>query len=733
MSIAPPLALISPRLQWCRHGNATISTLSSYVFKLDQSHPDLVHLNLVEPRIVGAFTTKEALTRRPEAQSRTTPHGAVLSTHPRRADPLGPRLHRRCRPAHRRPAPVGRHALQSVENASNIGKAAAIRDPCDGWEGRDFDGGRKVSIMIDPTGTGNNFVEAEITKNRDPSVKSTAGFGACTVASHLASSSSSTGTGAAKSGKVPCKRSKKNRRAAATRAARFLRELEREVEEQERKQQTRIQSASASKTQIEDFISEAEFRISSLTEKIEALQLEAQFVPLSDLRDTERAISAALRHLIAPARSLPVELLRLIFSLAFRHIDAPHGRDFHISWQRKYHIQDVYRLSHVCSDWQAAAVGTPELWVASPLVVSPSNQSIDSYAEGLGSWFARSAHLPLSLCLQRSAEAPQMANEIMAVASRCRSLRFPRTVSASFLLQLGNLSRGSLEELEICDEVEQDIDFESISCFTEMPRLRKLTLDSGLPIPMPWAQLTDISFIRRDRKDGLFTILKECKQLVSAHISVRIHDTGFSIVLFTIVLHHLRVLKLSSDVEDRAFDVMTTFLDPILAPSLDELCFENPGKLADGSLTDFQLGSRDITKLSLAGPHIEISSHTLKNSLRHAPLLTHISIEQCPVFTLEMLTRALASLDSDSQFLVPRLSVLTLTDIMWHGPGVIDAVHSLIRARWWTHDEIAAGLKRTTVEPWSRVHIRDVSAYTGERNIYKDTTATESAGKFWIG
>ncbi|KAK6977650.1 hypothetical protein R3P38DRAFT_3122676, partial [Favolaschia claudopus] len=127
------------------------------------------------------------------------------------------------------------------------------------------DGSRKVSVMIDPTGTGKSFVKANVTKNGDPapkeetgsdlitvalpdgtkctggkgknlcllSVKSTAGFGACTVASQLTST-----TGADKSGKVPCKNSKKNRRAVATRAARFLRaqarELEREAEEQER-------------------------------------------------------------------------------------------------------------------------------------------------------------------------------------------------------------------------------------------------------------------------------------------------------------------------------------------------------------------------------------------------------------------------------------------------------------------------------------------------------------------
>ncbi|KAK7007395.1 F-box domain-containing protein [Favolaschia claudopus] len=477
-------------------------------------------------------------------------------------------------------------------------------------------------------------------------------------------------------------------------------------------QQARIQTASASKAQIQDFISEAESRTSSFTEEIEALQ--AQIASLFELRDTERAVSAALRHLIAPARSLPVELLRLIFSLAFRHLDAPDSRDFHLSGQRTYHIQDTYRLSHVCSDWRAVALGTPEIWVASPLVVSRSRQSIDSYAEGLEFWFSRSAQLPLSLSLQPSAEAPQILNRILAVASRCRSLRLPKptTVSASFLLELGNMGRNSLEELEICDEVEQDIGFESISCFTEMPRLRKLTLDFGLPIPMPWAQLTDISFIYTDGEDSMFTILTECKQLVRAHILVQIHRNGFSIAPSLIVLNYLRVL--SFDFEQRAFDVMSVFLDCIFAPFLDELCLENPGTLAEDSLTVFQLRSPDITKLSFGGPIINISLQALKNVLRRAPLLTHLSIERCPVYTFEVLTRALASPGSNSQFLVPQLNTLTLTDIMWRDPGLVDAVQSLILARWWTDDEIAAGFKPAAVGPWSRVNIRDVSGYTGE-------------------
>ncbi|KAK6977653.1 hypothetical protein R3P38DRAFT_3236742 [Favolaschia claudopus] len=144
----------------------------------------------------------------------------------------------------------------TVDIASNIGKAAAIPVTV-GADGASVslnmtnykggaDGSRKVSVIIDPTGTGKNFVKADVAKNGDPYalkeatgsnlitvalpagtkctgakeknhclvfVKSTAGFGACTVASSSPSPA-----------------------VLATRVARFPRAeaRAREIEEQER-------------------------------------------------------------------------------------------------------------------------------------------------------------------------------------------------------------------------------------------------------------------------------------------------------------------------------------------------------------------------------------------------------------------------------------------------------------------------------------------------------------------
>ncbi|KAJ7857084.1 hypothetical protein B0H14DRAFT_2507493 [Mycena olivaceomarginata] len=161
----------------------------------------------------------------------------------------------------------------STDIASNLDKATAVPVEADGSTvmlnvtnfNPGADGSRSVSVLVDPTGTGKNFVAAKVTKNGDPapkangsdqvkltlpagtkctggkagnlcllSVKSTAGFGACTVVSQLSSGSSdstpsASASAAPASTKVPCKSSKNKRRAVGTRAARALR-IESEAE-----------------------------------------------------------------------------------------------------------------------------------------------------------------------------------------------------------------------------------------------------------------------------------------------------------------------------------------------------------------------------------------------------------------------------------------------------------------------------------------------------------------------
>ncbi|KAJ7865670.1 hypothetical protein B0H13DRAFT_2203269, partial [Mycena leptocephala] len=86
--------------------------------------------------------------------------------------------------------------------------------------------------------------------------------------------------------------------------------------------------------------------------------LQTQVAALTKKRDHERAIAAALQSILAPIRTLPVELLAEIFSLTIREVP-----DKLPPWPRKpSHVKDAFRVAHVCSDWRWIATSTPRLW-----------------------------------------------------------------------------------------------------------------------------------------------------------------------------------------------------------------------------------------------------------------------------------------------------------------------------------------------------------------------------------
>ncbi|KAJ7727359.1 hypothetical protein B0H16DRAFT_1210998, partial [Mycena metata] len=122
---------------------------------------------------------------------------------------------------------------------------------------------------------------------------------------------------------------------------------------------------------IRRLIAGSEIRLASLESKI--AELESAAAPMEDdstlksveceaplasslleQRDRERITAAVLRHLVAPIRTLPVELFAEIFSLTIRD-----ESDF---LYKPTHFQDAYRVSHVCSEWRQIALSTPQLW-----------------------------------------------------------------------------------------------------------------------------------------------------------------------------------------------------------------------------------------------------------------------------------------------------------------------------------------------------------------------------------
>ncbi|KAJ6466204.1 hypothetical protein C8R45DRAFT_483340 [Mycena sanguinolenta] len=165
----------------------------------------------------------------------------------------------------------------------------------------------------------------------------------------------------------------------------------------------------SSKADIARFIEESEHRIASL---------ESQIRILVELRERERVCVDALRYIISPIRTLPIELLVEIFELAIND---------------ETHVEDVYRISQICADWRKVAHATPRLWTR-PICVDLAYRSGSRgqlYADGL------------------EACDPRIPEHIFRISPRFHSLYCPDSLPLSIMSRLAECRLDSLEELQL--------------------------------------------------------------------------------------------------------------------------------------------------------------------------------------------------------------------------------------------------------------------------------------------
>ncbi|KAJ7811629.1 hypothetical protein B0H14DRAFT_1469627 [Mycena olivaceomarginata] len=454
----------------------------------------------------------------------------------------------------------------------------------------------------------------------------------------------------------------------------------------------------SSPTQIKQFIKESDSKIASFENEIDALA--SQIATLTELRERECAAGAALRFLIAPIRTIPVELLAEIFVLTIRESS---------------HIQDAFAVSHVCCHWRQIANNTPRLWTM-PMKVSFSRrpQSDEDYAHGLQSWFARSAPLsvPISLTGLRSGMwlsdiSPLITAELLHINSRWRCLRFLQRAPGSLVQLLAHGTLDALEELELQQVVADVDDFDptAVLSFTAAPRLRKLTIDLNCRIPMPWAQLTDISLTNGRSPDHSLDILGQCTSLVRAAVVTH----GWSVPprarakMLAFIPTCVLYLSLSWG-WDRMF---MPFLRHVSAPALDSLSLdfeiEDGLQWDDASFTAFQLRAPNVTKLEITAGLACIPSNALRAALLHAPSLTHLWLDDCPNFIDDALIRALCYTEGVPP-LVPHLHSLTLTN-MSESRVSAEVLTSTIASRLWTDGELALRSKPPAVARWRKIEL----------------------------
>ncbi|KAF7330856.1 F-box domain-containing protein [Mycena venus] len=455
----------------------------------------------------------------------------------------------------------------------------------------------------------------------------------------------------------------------------------------------------SSKADIERFIVESELKVISLESQITS---EPQSTALVELRDRERSTIAALRYLIAPIYSIPIELLVEIFELAIRED----------SEEVLLYIKDTFLISHVCSDWRRVAHCTPRLWTGHIHVNPGCRDSEQVYAHGLKAWLARSAPLPVSISLSgtgTSRLSPRILEEVLEISPRWRSLRLQSQSPSSLARRIAACNLDSLEELDLGTiyETPSDLDSGSILVFSPAARFRKVSMaiDSDSPhVSMPWAQLTHLAL--HYRSSIIHDILGQCPNLVS--VSIRTpgspllpearRDTPFA-------LNHLQTLSL---VFSESAEPFMPFLDCLSAPALQKLCLdfgqvptEVESEWTEARFTTFQLRSPNINQLELT--HSYLTSEDLWAALRHAPRITHLKLVGCDLCFDDTLIDALHYKDGIEP-LVPRLHNLVLEKM---GKSIFapDNFVDMIVSRWWTDAQLASYSTPPPVARWTSVKL----------------------------
>ncbi|KAJ6466274.1 hypothetical protein C8R45DRAFT_1219390 [Mycena sanguinolenta] len=446
---------------------------------------------------------------------------------------------------------------------------------------------------------------------------------------------------------------------------------------------------SARNIEITRFIKDSELEISSLYSKIRALV---------KLRDSQRACVLALRYIIAPIRTLPLELLTEIFDLTI---------------EPDTHIRDAHRISQVCSHWRQVAHGTPRLW-SRPLRIELCKKGgiprpwirplEEEIADGLKVWLARSAPLPISISFGLVTENmyPIVLAEVLAVASRSRSLIFPTAFDfdtpVSLVRRLAQTRLDRLEEMNL--GVINHTDHTPLA-FT-VPRLRKFSIVAlgETQVVVPWSQLTELTF-NCGSPDVILEVLSQCANLVSAIITIP-ERTRFSAPGvrqdISVRFSHLRRLDLNFVAD------FTSLFNHLSAPMLQELWL-GLGEIhwTQAHLTAFQLRAPNITQLEFDPSGCQsFTSDNLVATVRDSPSLTHLKLTCCDDCFDDAFIRALHYEDGVTP-LVPRLQHLTVSNEEMNFTPEILA--DMIASRWWTDTELASFVVPPAVARWTLVNL----------------------------
>lgn len=356
---------------------------------------------------------------------------------------------------------------------------------------------------------------------------------------------------------------------------------------------------------------QAEIREFQEQSELKTVALEAQIQDLIGQYNRECTVTAALRHLTAPVRKLPVELMIKIFQLVLEGKRAHWPRSERTPGYPGEYIRRALCISQVCARWRQVATSTQKLWTVIEIDLAVQD---GAYAVIVGDWLLRSASLPISLSLRGHSdlgpESGGLAEQVLSTAPRWCSLRLLEQ-HPSFILfaELESCTLGCLKELDLGWGQEDE---DERLCKLDAPLLHKLTFDPrSSPIcQLPWELLTDLTL---------------------SAVVFRSPCVGFGADAIT--LPHLQCLTIifacGPEWEENYIcpgDQCMEFFGRLSVPSLEHLhvSSEYPHGWNTPIFTAFQLRTPSITRLEFSNSRL--TPEQFISILTHTPALTHLTL-----------------------------------------------------------------------------------------------------------
>ncbi|KAJ7644578.1 hypothetical protein FB45DRAFT_1053305 [Roridomyces roridus] len=424
----------------------------------------------------------------------------------------------------------------------------------------------------------------------------------------------------------------------------------------------------------------------------------------------EREVLARLRAVVAPVRKLPAELLLEIFMLILVEV----GKETHRIGFVRSRLRPRLALTQVCARWRHVMHTSPQIWaVGIELYVRQSTTSDDLAA--VQRWLDRSAPLPIPISLSSGLDAlSSSAMEVLCSTAHRWAKATLHALSLCCLTRIPEGSLTSLTTLELSGGTDDQFDPAKLTVFSNAPNLRTLTLYINYPtrIPMPWSQLTSLTFAEFPLT--CLEILRRCTRLVTA-----VFDTaGWEFVPDLSLIRMITIgslTNLSITVSENNFpsEHFMPFLSRLALPELKvlRLYLDPPNTNWDTiEFTQFQLRSPNLEELTIR--ESPLTSDALIAVLRSSPSLANLTMHKCPHSFNDDVIDALRYLGEDGRYTAPKLEEILLTQ---SGQSFDpENLEEMIRSRWWTDEELAAMPSPPAVARWGKV-----SVYAGSENSYR--------------